>query len=136
VLKRIDHVGVIVEDLARAKAFLEGMGLQLERELDLPERAVKAAFYRCGDGMIEMIEPTTDEARKSRLGEGNRARIEHIAIEVDSIAKTLEAVRGLGVEITTDDPVPVGPNLNVWTRPETSEGVQYQILEKNAVQPR
>ena len=132
-LKRIDHVGVIVADLASARAFLEGFGMRLERELDLPERAVKAAFYRCGDGMIEIIEPTTDEARERRLGEGNRARIEHVAIEVDSIARTLEAVRGLGIEITTDGPVLVGPNLNVWTRPETSDGVQYQLLETNAV---
>jgi methylmalonyl-CoA/ethylmalonyl-CoA epimerase len=133
VLKRIDHIGVIVTDLASARVFLEGMGMRLERELDLPERAVKSAFYRCGDGMIEIIEPTTDEARRRRLGEDNRARIEHIAIEVDSIALTLEAVRRLGVEMTTDSPVPVGPNLNVWTRPETSEGVQYQLLEANAV---
>ena len=133
-LKRIDHIGVVVEDLAAARRFLESLGMELDRELELPEKSLKAAFYRCGDGgQIELIELTTDEARKSRLGEGNRARVEHIAIEVDDISETLDAIRGLGVQIDSERPMPVGKNLNVWTLAETSEGVQYQFLEKNAV---
>ena len=39
---------------------------------------------------------------------------------------------GLG-QIDSERPMPVGKNLNVWTLAETSEGVQYQFLEKNAV---
>jgi methylmalonyl-CoA/ethylmalonyl-CoA epimerase len=133
-LKRIDHIGVVVEDLAAARKFLESLGMELDRELELPQKSLRAAFYRAGDGaQIEIIELTTDEARRQRLGDGNRARIEHIAIEVDDISGTLAAIRGLGVDIDSDAPVPVGKNLNVWTLPETSEGVQYQFLEKNAV---
>jgi methylmalonyl-CoA/ethylmalonyl-CoA epimerase len=133
VLKRIDHIGVIVQDLAKARAFLESLGMELDRELELPERSIRAAFYRCGDGQVEIIELTTGEAGRQRLGDGGRARIDHIAIEVDDLSQTMEAVRGLGVEIDSEGPVPVGRNLNVWTLAETSEGVRYQFLQKDAV---
>jgi methylmalonyl-CoA/ethylmalonyl-CoA epimerase len=133
-LKRINHVGVVVEDLAAARKFVESLGMELDRELEVPEKAVKAAFYRAGDGaQIELIELTTEAERRRRLGDGNRARIEHIAIDVDDITATIESIRGLGVAIDSDAPVPVGPNLNVWTQAETSGGVQYQFVERDAV---
>lgn len=131
-LKRIDHIGVVVADLPSAKEFLEKLGMSLELEQDLPHRSAKVAFYRCGDGLIELIEPTTSEARLRRLGDGNRARLEHVAVEVEDISKAMEAIQGLGVKLTTDQPVvTIGRSLNVWTRPETSEGIQYQFVEKD-----
>ncbi|MFJ1748808.1 MULTISPECIES: VOC family protein [unclassified Streptomyces] len=131
--KRIDHIGVVVDDLAEARAFLESLGMRLERAQEVPERNVKIAFYHCGDGRIELIEPTTEEARGRRLGEGNQARIEHIGVEVDDVPRIMRAVQGLGVELTTSEPVPVGPNLNAWTRPETSDGIQFQLVQRDAV---
>jgi methylmalonyl-CoA/ethylmalonyl-CoA epimerase len=132
-LKRIDHIGVIVEDLARARKFLESLGLELERAQEIPDRKVNIAFYHCGDGRIELIEPTSEETRARRLGEGNQARIEHIGVEVEDISQAMDVIRGLGVELTTELPVPVGPNLNAWTKPETSQGIQFQLVKREAV---
>lgn len=133
-LKRIDHIGVVVEDLAEARRFLEALGMEFDRALRVPEKHVEAAFYRCGNCQIELIELTDDEARRKRLGEGARARIEHIAIEVADLPKTLEALQGLGVR-TDAPPMRLGSRLNVWTVAETSEGVQYQFLQEDAPTP-
>lgn len=131
-LKRIDHIGVIVDDLAQARRFVESLGMELDRELQRPD--LNAAFYKQGDGsMIELIEPTTEEGRERRLGEGNKARIEHIAFQVDDLSSSIDALRGLGVDFNSEAPVQIGRNLNVWTLPETSEGVQYQFFQKDAV---
>jgi methylmalonyl-CoA/ethylmalonyl-CoA epimerase len=130
VLKRIDHVGVIVDDLAQARRFLEEMGMRHDRDLHLPGR-LRAAFYQCGETQIEIIEVDEPEERARRLGD-DTARIEHIAIEVDSLSTTLQALRGLGVRTTTPEPMAVGANLNYWTAPESCDGVQYQLIEKGA----
>ena len=129
-LKRIDHVGVIVDDLAQAKQFLTDMGMRFDRDLVIPGR-LRAAFYQCGETQIEIIEVDEPEERARRLGDGT-ARVEHIAIEVDSLSTTLQALRGLGVQTTTPEPMAVGANLNYWTAPETCDGVQYQLIEKGA----
>ncbi|HXM56856.1 MAG TPA: VOC family protein [Candidatus Dormibacteraeota bacterium] len=129
-LKRIDHVGVIVDDLEEAKRFLTDMGLRFDRDLVLPGR-LRAAFYACGDTQIEIIEVDDPTERVERLGDG-RARVEHIAFEVDSLSTTLQALRGLGVDTTTPEAVAVGANLNYWTKADTCDGVQYQLIEKGA----
>ncbi len=130
-LQRVDHIGVIVKSLDEAKQFLgETLGLKLDREVELPERAVKAAFYRCGDVHIEVIEVTDPEIRKQRLGEGVQARIEHIAIQVDNLEKTLSALGAWGVRTTFTEPVQVGTAKNLWTDPSTTKGVMYQLVEK------
>ncbi len=126
VLKRIDHVGVIVDDLAQAKSFLADMGLRFDRDLVIPGR-LRAAFFACGDTQIEVIEVDDPEERARRLGD-DTARMEHVAFEVDSLSTTLQALRGLGVKTTTADPMAVGANLNYWTTAETCDSKSIALM--------
>jgi methylmalonyl-CoA/ethylmalonyl-CoA epimerase len=130
-LKRIDHVGVIVDSLEEAKRFLGNLGMEFDRDLELPDR-LRAAFYRCGEVQVEVIEITEPSERVQRLG-NDRARIEHIALEVDDLAATLQALDGLGVKVNTAKPALVGDSLNLWTVPETCDGVMYQLIQKGGV---
>ncbi len=127
-LKRIDHVGVIVDNLQEAQAFLEGMGLEFDRDVAFPGR-LRGAFYRCGETQIEVIEVDDPDERAQRLG-SDKARVEHIAIEVDNLERTLQALSGLGVKPQQAEPIKIGANLNAWTVAESSDGVVYQLIEK------
>lgn len=126
-LKRIDHVGVIVDSLEEACRFLGALGLRHDRDLNVPGR-LKASFYTCGEIEIEVLEIIEPAERSRRLGESS-ARIEHIAIEVDSLTNALSALARLGVRMQTDAPVSLDMGLNYWTVAETCDGVIYQILE-------
>src|ERR1043165_6844287 len=105
--KRLDHVGVVVDDLEEAKRFLgEVLQLPLDREIDLSDTVgVLTAFYRCGDVDIDLLQPVTDDVRRQRLGEGVKARIEHIALELDDIRASMETLRRQGVQGATPKPV-------------------------------
>jgi methylmalonyl-CoA/ethylmalonyl-CoA epimerase len=127
VLRRIDHVGVVVDDLAEARAFLGKLGLQFDHGFDLGR--VEAAFYRLGDVMIEVVECRTPEERARRLG-GSTARIEHIAFEVDDLAEAVAALGRMGVEMTKPEPVRQDDIRSFWTAPESSDGVTYQLFER------
>lgn len=127
-LKRVDHIGVIVENLAEAESFLKGMGLQFDRDVAFPGR-LRGAFYNCGETQIEVIEIDEPKERAERL-RNEKARIEHIAVEVDNLEQTLQALAGLGVKPQSPEPIKVGRNLNVWTVAESSGGVVYQLVEK------
>jgi methylmalonyl-CoA/ethylmalonyl-CoA epimerase len=131
-LKRINHVGVVVDDLEEGQRFLEGvLGLSLQRTAELEDQGLKAAFYRCGEVDIELIEISEPDGRKRRLG-ANRARIEHIAFEVDNLEQTLDLLGRSGVRPNAAEPLKVGDNLNVWTQPETCDGVMYQLIQKGS----
>jgi methylmalonyl-CoA/ethylmalonyl-CoA epimerase len=126
-LKRIDHVGVVVDNLSEAREFLSLLGMTLDHEFDLGR--VGAAFYRCGDAMVELIECRLPDERARRLGE-SQARIEHIAIEVDDLVETVAEFAKLGVEVTAAEPVTQGDIRSHWTKPESSLGVMYQVFER------
>lgn len=129
-LKRIDHVGVIVADLDSAGRLLsQVLGMELVRTLDAPERKLRAAFYRCGETNVELIQLDDPEARKARLGDGP-ARVEHLAIEVDGkLEQASSELEAAGVEMTTSEPMKAGPSASFWSKPETTAGVMFQFLE-------
>jgi methylmalonyl-CoA/ethylmalonyl-CoA epimerase len=128
--QRIDHIGVIVGDLGEQRRWLgEIFGLPLSREVTLADQKLKAAFFGCGGVDIEMIQIDDPEGRRKRLGEGNRARIEHIAVVVDDIQAVLKKLAPLGVRTTEPTPRKTGDRLNVWTVAETTGGVSYQLIQ-------
>jgi hypothetical protein len=127
-LRRIDHVGIVVDGLDGPAALLEALGLRLGRASRSDESL--ARYYPCGEASIELIEVHDPEARRRRLPEGASALIEHIAVEVDDLEQVRDALVARGVEVTWP-PVPSGTAMMIWTEAATSGGVQYQFLRRD-----
>jgi methylmalonyl-CoA/ethylmalonyl-CoA epimerase len=129
---RIHHVGIAVADLASARRFLEdALGFRLETSFSAPEARLEAGFFSRGaDVQVELFELGDPEARARRLGEGNVGRLEHIAIEVDDVELAREELRSAGVEMQADRPTVSKLARSYFTRPETTGGVVYQLLDR------
>jgi quercetin dioxygenase-like cupin family protein len=127
-IKRLEHVGIIVDDLDEAARFLqERFCLARDGEADGP--GLRAAFFTPGSGArVEIIEATDPEVRRRRLGEGNTARIEHVAFEVDDLDAVVETLEALGVAVT-EPPRRSGRHRTTWTVPATTDGVMFQLSE-------
>ena len=126
---RVDHVGVVVESLERTGAFVRDvLGLELTLQPPALPDGVTTAFYGVG-ARVELVEVAEPKARKRRLGDAE-ARVEHIAIEVEDVLGLVEQLKAKGVRFTTDEPVRVRENLVVWTVPETSAGVMWQLFSR------
>ena len=129
--QRIDHVGVVVADLGEQKRWLgEIFGLPVTREISISETKIRAAFFGVDGVDIETIQIDDPDARRKRLGEGNRARIDHIAVMVDDIQVILKKLAPLGVRTTEPEPRRTGDRLSVWTVAETTGGVSYQFIQR------
>jgi catechol 2,3-dioxygenase-like lactoylglutathione lyase family enzyme len=124
-LKRIDHVGIVVDSLDRHVAQLEALGLRLTRTNENDESY--AVYYECGDASLELIDVRDPDARNRRLPANEEARIEHVAFEVDDLAEVRELLEQQGIEVSWP-PFPSGSAQMIWTNAETSGGVQYQFL--------
>jgi methylmalonyl-CoA/ethylmalonyl-CoA epimerase len=127
-LRRLDHVGVIVEDLEAAKRLLGDLGLELTETLETGD--LTAAFFKCGDASVEVIEVHDEAQRRKRLGDGNRARIEHIAFDVGDLEAALGALGALGVEPNAP-PRRLPDRSMIWTEPETSGGIMFQFVQRH-----
>ena len=135
-LGQLDHVGVVVADLERAKAFFEEtIGLEVSSEATLAEAGMKICFLRSGPVRVELIEVTDPERRRERLGDAE-ARIEHIAFRVEEVEPAAEIARERGVELRGG----IGPQApetafegagtrSFFSRPESSAGVMVQLVQ-------
>ena len=128
--QRLDHIAVIVDSVDRMGAFLHDvLHMELAVAREFPD--MRTHFYTYGETQIELIEPLTEEGRADRLGDV-QARLEHIAIQVDDLTETIAELNPKGVRANSDPRV-IGPNVSIWTVPESSGGVQFQFIQKDAV---
>lgn len=128
-LKRIDHVGIVVQNLENHAAQLEALGLHLARTNENDQSY--ALYYACGDASVELIDVRDPETRRTRLPANEQARIEHVAFEVDDLAEVRDLLEQRGIEVTWP-PFPSGTAQMIWTNADSSGGVQYQFLVRPA----
>jgi catechol 2,3-dioxygenase-like lactoylglutathione lyase family enzyme len=112
-IKRMEHVGIVVGDLAAAKAFFAELGLELEGEMSLQSRTVDLingldgvrsdiAMMRTPDGecRLELIRYHTPEGPDAdSRAPANTPGIRHILFSVDGIDDVLERLRPHGAEL-------------------------------------
>jgi catechol 2,3-dioxygenase-like lactoylglutathione lyase family enzyme len=111
-IKRMDHVGVVVADLAAATAFFLELGLELQGEGqvegDWVDRVVGLEGIRAQIAMLQTsdghnrLELTKFQAPSAQGGDHappNALGIRHLAFEVDDIDAMVAGLRARGAEL-------------------------------------
>jgi methylmalonyl-CoA/ethylmalonyl-CoA epimerase len=129
--KRIDHIGVIVDDLEGAQRILgDLLGLEISRTAENPAQKLRALFFRCGGIDVEVIQIDDPGIRDRRLGPGP-ARIEHIAFEVDDLDAAQRDLASAGVRMTTEEPVRTEVASSYFTEAATTDGIMLQLMQRH-----
>ena len=112
-IQRMEHVGIVVDDLAAAKAFFVELGLKLQGEAPVEggwvDRVVGLEGIRAEIAMMETadgqgrLELTKFHAPSGRGGErhapANTLGIRHLAFSVDDIDAVVAGLRARGAEL-------------------------------------
>jgi methylmalonyl-CoA/ethylmalonyl-CoA epimerase len=123
------HVGIVVRRLEDAEAFVTAsLGLPVVKRLDSAELGLRMVFLDCGPVLVELIEFADPELVRQRLGD-RTAVIDHIALEVSDLDHTKEVLAGHGVNTLQDVPMTTPLGRTHFTRPDTSAGVIWQLLQ-------
>ena len=127
-MKRIDHVGVAVEDLGAARALWDLLTGQ-EPECEVVEsQKVEAAMYPCG---IELISPTADDSPISAFLARRGGGIHHVTVAVDDIDAHLARLVRQGVRLINDRAVAGAGGARVaFVHPAATGGVLVELKEE------
>lgn len=103
-IKTIDHIGIIVNDIQKSVDFYTGMlGFSIATKIELPEIGMSVAFIEKNGGKIELMErkgkkvPKRSEAAKPKLGENPIPVNDHISFSVENIESTVNELKEKGV---------------------------------------
>ena len=129
---RLLHTMLRVRDLdAALRFYCDGLGMKLLRRKDYPGGRFTLAFVGYGDesetAVLELTHNWPDEAGKARDYELGTA-FGHVAIGVDDICTTCEALRARGVKITRE-PGPMQHGTTVIAFVEDPDGYKIELIE-------
>jgi methylmalonyl-CoA/ethylmalonyl-CoA epimerase len=102
--RKIDHLGIAVENLRESIAAYESLGFTLEDTEEVPEQKVRVAMFPCGESRIELLETTDPAGPIGRFIEKRGAGIHHVAIGVDDIEAALKDLSERGVRLIDTTP--------------------------------
>jgi hypothetical protein len=131
----IDHVGVVVRDMAVVEApVMRDLEMPIEQVVHLPELKQSAPFYRSEGAALELIELADIEARNRRLRPGAMATLDHLGFAAPSIEEAAARLRAHGVVLSTpsgdDEPVRIGNTLHLWSDRATTAGIRLQLVQR------
>ncbi len=130
-LKKIDHIGIVVRSIEEAlKVYRDALGLPLAHVQEVPEQKVKIAFLPIGDCEIELVEPTAADSGVARFLEKRGEGLHHICFEVEDIEAALRDLAAKGLRLIDRQPRQGAIGRVAFLHPKSAHGVLIELVEK------
>jgi len=125
--KRIDHVGIVVKDLATAlETYRRHFGFEVAQDKggEVPALGIKNAFMPVGDADLEFIQPLGEDGPVAQFAKERGEGTFMLSLEVDDIDAAVEHLRGLGARVGN-------PNNGVaFVSMKSTHGVNLQLVQR------
>lgn len=131
-VNKIDHLGIAVHSIARARIFYENvLGLSCERIEEVTSQKVRTAFFTIGDIHIELLEPTGPDSPVARFLDKHGEGIHHIGYLSNDIEHELDRARKNNIQLINEEPVAgAGGKRIAFLHPKSTHGVLTEICSK------
>jgi methylmalonyl-CoA/ethylmalonyl-CoA epimerase len=136
-IKRIDHIAIVVEDIDAALGFWrDALGLDLTHVEDVPDQNAAVAFLPTGASEVELVKPTSANSGIARFLARRGPGMHHICFEVDDIEHTLAELKARGVRLIDETPtLGTGGKKIAFIHPESTHGVLVELYELTPIEP-
>jgi methylmalonyl-CoA/ethylmalonyl-CoA epimerase len=130
-LKKMRHIGVIVEDFDRAVKKFEGFGLPCTEVIERKADGMKIAFSPIGDTLIEFVNFSPDKGwdPMHTIVRSQKGAINHLCFEVDNLEATIKDFEKQGARLVEGCPKPGAHGRVAFFYPETTDGVLIELCE-------
>lgn len=131
VVKKIDHIAILVDDLDGTLSFWrDALGLDLAGMQDVPAEQAQIAFLPTGQSEIELVRPTTSDSGLARYLEKRGPGMHHICLEVDDIVGMIAQLKAKGIQLINEEPRQgAGGRRYAFVHPKSAHGVMVELYE-------
>jgi len=131
-IKRLNHVGVIVHNLDDTLKIYERIfGLKPTTVKMAMEGKARVAFVPVGDGEIELIQPLDSNMPQSKFLQTRGQGIHHVSLSTDNIESEVDKMRKEGVVFAAEQPKIGAHGVKIiFTKPETTDNITVELCEE------
>jgi len=129
--KRIDHIGVAVEDLDPAiKLYERSFEMELVHRETVESQGVEAVLLDVGEGHIELLAPLGPDTPVGKFLAKKGPGIHHVAYSVEDIDKALEQAKEIGLKLIDESPrTGIRGSRVAFVHPAATGSVLTEIVE-------
>ena len=130
-IKQINHVAILVEDLEGSLTFWrDALGLPVEKTEHNTGENVKIAFLPVGGSEIELLEPIETESALGKYLAKRGQGMHHICVEVDDLDATIARLVQHGTQMINDTPKSNHAGVRyAFVHPRSASGVLVELYE-------
>lgn len=133
-VSKVDHIGVLVDDIDENRALFELLDLPVGRVEHVPSFGVDIAFIRVGESLVELVEPVTEDTplAEELTGTSQSALLHHIAFRVDDIESRLASLQRENVPLVDETPRQGAGGATVaFLEQRAANGVRIELVERS-----
>ncbi len=130
-MKKMRHIGIIVEDLEHAIKRFEGFGLRCTEVIEREEEGIRIAFFPIGDTLVEFLSFSPDKGwdPMHTVVRSQKGAINHLCFEVDNLDASIRDFEKNGAKLVEGSPRAGAHGRVAFFYPETTEGVLIELCE-------
>lgn len=130
-VRALNHIGIAVRSIDAQRSYYEQvLGAVFAGQEEVPTQKVRVAFFRIGDVLFELLEPTDAssavQAFLDRRGEG----LHHVAFAVEDLPARIDELKASGFRMIDEQPRPGAHHMQVaFVHPSSTFGVLTELCE-------
>lgn len=131
-LKKLRHIGIMVDNFDQALEKFKGFGLSCSEVKEDPKIDLQVGFLSIGDTSMEILhhtKPDRGDNPMSSIVRGQKGAINHLCFEVDNLDASIRDFERNGAKLIEGCPRPGAHGRIAFFYPETTEGVLIELCE-------
>jgi methylmalonyl-CoA epimerase len=130
---RIDHIGIVVDDLEASIASMKAMlrGAPLVRR-SIPDAGLEVAEFATANVVVELLKYTDVGDGFGRAVMGSATGVNHLSVAVDDLDDALAALRAQGVEPVDGFPRRGAHGRIAFLPRDAGTGLLFELCEPDA----
>jgi methylmalonyl-CoA epimerase len=129
-LKKIDHIGVVVKDLEKAiKAYTAMFGFKVVEQMAGPGGEFTSIMMSVGDVRLELFQPLKPGSF-SRFLEEKGGGLHHISFLTDDIMQEMKTLKSQGRKLQSEEPMVLPSAKIAFVHPSAAENVLIELVER------
>lgn len=102
----VDHLGIAVRSLdASIPLYRDIFGLAFEGMDEVEEQGARVAFFRAGETLLELLEPTREDSPIAKFLAKRGEGIHHVALAAEDIHEARRVAEEHGLRLLSDKPL-------------------------------
>lgn len=129
-LKKVDHIAIVVKDIDQAvQTYIHMFGFKEIEKTEGPGSEFVSVMMALNDVYIELLAPLKPGSIAKFLKEKGGG-LHHVSLVTDDITKEMKALKAQGKKLLNEEPITMPGKKIVFVHPSAAENVLIELVQR------